>query len=76
MSAVLSARRLCGAVVTVPCPTLDGIGEAHAAMEALGWRWDDRLGHVCPSWPECHPVEATPERAAPRQADLFAGGAA
>jgi hypothetical protein len=76
VTAVLSATCVCGRRVIVDCPT---IGEAdwaaaHAAVDAAGFVWHERLGYRCPEFPGCSsdpaPVVAPPE---PPQADLFAG---
>jgi hypothetical protein len=78
MSAVLSATCSCGRRVIVDCPT---IGEAdwaaaHAAVDAAGFVWHERLGYRCNHWPGCATTESrdTPPVAAPSlQQDLFAG---
>lgn len=65
MSAVLTAACQCGRSVTVPCPTLGDVDRAAAfgAIEALGFRWDDRFGYRCADWPGCSAISEEPRPA-------------
>lgn len=78
MSAVLSAACTCGRRVTVDCPTMGEAdwAAAHAAVDAAGFVWHERLGYRCGSWPACSPVQSAPVPPPPLQPSLFPSEAA